>query len=254
MMQTMDCSEARPALGVYVLGVIDPEERALVDSHLATCPECRAELAGLAGLPAVLAQVSTEEALALESDEPPQQRPAKDDSPGGTRPPGPEPEPEASPELLGTVLDLTAARRRRRNWRNGILAAAAAVVIAAGTFGGVRLAVGNGPQFPAGTAIGGLEALPQGTSSQGLAAFVKYQPYGWGLQVWTRVVGIPVGTKCTIVALVKGGKPVYVASWTTDSQEGSVWYQGSAAVSDDNLTGFQINVQGHKPITVVDSD
>ncbi len=30
--QTMDCSEARLSLGVYVLGAIDPAERALVDS------------------------------------------------------------------------------------------------------------------------------------------------------------------------------------------------------------------------------
>jgi len=61
----MDCSEARLSLGVYVLGAIDPAERALVDSHLAGCRECRDELAGLAGLPALLARVGTEEALAL---------------------------------------------------------------------------------------------------------------------------------------------------------------------------------------------
>ncbi len=53
------------SLGVYVLGAIDPAERALVDAHLATCRDCRDELAGLAGLPALLARVSTEEAIAL---------------------------------------------------------------------------------------------------------------------------------------------------------------------------------------------
>lgn len=258
MMQTMDCSEARPALGVYVLGVIDPEERALVDAHLATCPDCREELAGLAGLPAVLARVSTEEAVALAEGEPPTSPSAKDHSDvGGTPAAEPEPEPGASPELLGAVLDLTAARRRRRRWRNGLLSAAAAIVIAAAAFGGVRLAAGNGPQFPGGTAMGGWEVLPQGTSSQGLVAFVQYKPFAWGLQVQTRVVGIPVGTECEILAVEKIGKKVTkvpVGSWTTDSQEGTVWYQGSAAVSDDNLTSFQINVQGHKPITVVDSD
>ena len=54
--QTMDCSEARLSLGVYVLGAIDPAERSLVDSHLASCRDCRDELAGLAGLPALLAR------------------------------------------------------------------------------------------------------------------------------------------------------------------------------------------------------
>ncbi|HTB54033.1 MAG TPA: zf-HC2 domain-containing protein, partial [Trebonia sp.] len=51
MTRQMDCAEARLSLGVYVLGAIDPAERALVDSHLAGCRDCRDELAGLAGIP-----------------------------------------------------------------------------------------------------------------------------------------------------------------------------------------------------------
>ena len=47
--QIWDCPEARPSLGVYVLGAINPVERGLVDAHLASCQECRDELAGLAG-------------------------------------------------------------------------------------------------------------------------------------------------------------------------------------------------------------
>ena len=63
--RAMDCAEARISLGVYVLGAIEPSERALVDAHVATCRDCRDELAGLAGLPALLARVSVEEAAAL---------------------------------------------------------------------------------------------------------------------------------------------------------------------------------------------
>ena len=44
-------------LGVYVLGAIDPADRALVEAHLTTCRDCRDELAGLAGLPALLSRV-----------------------------------------------------------------------------------------------------------------------------------------------------------------------------------------------------
>ena len=46
MTQTWDCTDARLSLGVYVLGAIDPAERALVDAHLLTCRDCRDELAG----------------------------------------------------------------------------------------------------------------------------------------------------------------------------------------------------------------
>src|SRR3954470_21113503 len=65
MTATWDCQEARIALGVYVLGAIDPDERAAVDEHLDTCPRCRAELAEFMELPGLLALVPSEEAIAL---------------------------------------------------------------------------------------------------------------------------------------------------------------------------------------------
>ena len=55
------CAAVRQALGVYVLDAIDPAERVLVDQHLVGCAECRAELAGLAGLPALLSRVDPAE-------------------------------------------------------------------------------------------------------------------------------------------------------------------------------------------------
>lgn len=48
------CVLARVELGAHLLGAIEPAQRALVDRHLAACPRCRAELAGLAGLPTLL--------------------------------------------------------------------------------------------------------------------------------------------------------------------------------------------------------
>src|ERR1022692_2946433 len=56
------CRDIRQALGVYVVGAIDPAERAAVDSHLSSCLDCREELAGLAGLPALLGRVPASEA------------------------------------------------------------------------------------------------------------------------------------------------------------------------------------------------
>ena len=52
-----ECREIRQLLGVYVVGAIDPAERALVDEHLGQCQLCRDELAGLAGLPAMMSRV-----------------------------------------------------------------------------------------------------------------------------------------------------------------------------------------------------
>ncbi|HZC40690.1 MAG TPA: zf-HC2 domain-containing protein, partial [Streptosporangiaceae bacterium] len=45
------------SLGVFVLGAADAAERQRVAGHLPGCPDCRAELARLAPLPGLLAQV-----------------------------------------------------------------------------------------------------------------------------------------------------------------------------------------------------
>ena len=49
-----ECADIRVQLGIYVLGAISPADRALVVRHLATCPDCRDELVGLAALPGLL--------------------------------------------------------------------------------------------------------------------------------------------------------------------------------------------------------
>ena len=48
------CAGIRPQLGVYLTGAINPADRVVVVRHLAGCADCRAELAGLAALPALL--------------------------------------------------------------------------------------------------------------------------------------------------------------------------------------------------------
>ena len=56
------CAGIRMALGVYVVGAIEPADRVLVEQHVALCGECRAELAALAGIPALLNRVTLEQA------------------------------------------------------------------------------------------------------------------------------------------------------------------------------------------------
>src|SRR5215469_11841630 len=47
----------RTSLGVYVLGAADAREQLRIEAHLPHCQSCRAELARLAPIPALLAQV-----------------------------------------------------------------------------------------------------------------------------------------------------------------------------------------------------
>ena len=228
----MDCPEARISLGVYVVGAIDPAERALVDAHLAACRECRDELAGLAGLPALLARVSKEEAIALAD-------------PDGPLPGGADETPEAPRELLATVLDLTAARRRRRRWREAGLGVAAALIIAAGVFGGVRL--GSSPA-PAPSASGHYVGPPSGPmqsatgASGNMTATVDYRPMGWGTQLDTKVTGIPIGTHCQLWVIDSTGKRTLADDWVTDNLEGTVYYPGSVGLSSKDVAAFEVTV------------
>lgn len=241
--RTMDCSEARISLGVYVLGAIDPAERALVDAHLSTCRDCRDELAGLAGLSALLARVSMEEAIALA---------ATDDEPfplsvGDTEPPR---------ELLATVIDLTAARRRRRRWMEASLGVAAALIIAVGAFAGLR--IGSSPAQP--THVAGPSGLyagpPSGAmltasgQSGNMTATISYSPMGWGTQLATKVTGIPVGTNCQLWATDSSGKRFLVGNWVTDNLEGTVWYPSSTALPSKDISGFQVTVGQGQAIKV----
>lgn len=246
---TMDCPDARISLGVYVLGAIDPAERELVDAHLATCRECRDELAGLAGLPALLARVSTEEAIALAATDGP--LPLAD---------GETPEPaettEPPPELIATVLDLTAARRRRRRWRDASLGVAAAAIVAVGVFGGLQL--GSSPaQQPTSGQVQNLYVGPQNgpmktmTGRSGdMTATVGYASMGWDTQLDAKVTDIPVGTNCQLWVIDTSGNRVLAGNWVTDDLEGNVWYPGSTALSSKDIAAFEVTVGQGQTIQV----
>ena len=120
------CTGVRSQLGVYLTGAITPADRAVVVRHLATCADCRAELAGLAALPALLRRPPARAAA---------QSAALADGAAGREP---------GEALLGRLLRRMARRRRRNRW---LLAAAAFVLAAVAGIGwGLRPA---GPQAPA---------------------------------------------------------------------------------------------------------
>jgi len=233
MTQIWDCTDARLSLGVYVLCAIDPAERALVDAHLVTCRDCRDELAGLAGLPALLARVNPDEISRIRADDTVR---AGSYAGADDRPPG---------ELIGTVLDLAEARRRRTRWR--FLASAAAVVaIAGGLFGGLSSITTTPtvpiPVSPAGTNWETVEAT---SSVTGASASVAYSHELWGDAFEVLVDHIPVGTTCQLWVVHPDGTRTQVASWTTAKDEGNVWYSGSMAATAQPISKFQITAD-HK--------
>ncbi len=236
MTETWDCTEARLSLGVYVLGAIDPGERGLVDAHLTTCRDCRDELAGLAGLPALLARVNPDEVSRITADD--TVRTSADD-----RPP---------PELLGTVRSLAQARERRKRW-NIAAAAAAVVVIAGGLFGGLSTATSTTQTrvinpFPPGS--GQWETTQATDKVTGASATIAYAQAQWGHTFEVLTQHIPQGTTCQLWVVHPDGTRTQVAGWTTAGDEGRVWYSGSMASTAKPISSFQITAN-HKVLLTV---
>src|SRR5262245_6971903 len=216
------CREIRQALGVYVLGAIDPAERAQVDEHLTTCAECREELASLAGLPAMLRKVPVVEAERLAEAE---QDPELTGVP--------------SPEMLTSLLGRTANVRRIRRWR-GLAAAAAVALVAVAGGAAVTSALQSHPSSPVSSAWH--KTIGAGPAAGGRRA-VRYRNEPWGTQMEANVAGLRPGSICELQVTDKTGGTSVVGSWVL--WQGSAWYPASTWLAEKDLRGFEVTINGH---------
>src|SRR5438552_7703792 len=168
-----DCQHVRQLLGVYVVGAIDPAERSVVDHHLAACSDCREELAGLAGLPALLGRVPFAEAEQI----------TRFDSERAGAGEHPDAEP-AQADVLTPLLAKVAHRRRVSRWRSLVSVAAVAVIAAGAALGAIRLA---NPPAASSSALHWENVQTQGAVNH---MDVKYAAQSWGIRLDVRVSGI----------------------------------------------------------------
>jgi hypothetical protein len=206
----------------------------------------------------------------------PQRAPASEDNRGSGEPRGPEAKREGLAGVAGRA-DRTPGesggsggigvyppgRASRRGvgvyppGKQWLTVAAAAVVIGAASYGGVRLAAS--PAAPAPAAAQDPHAVvgpPLGTwltgagSAGAVTGTVAYRQMGWGTQLAAKVTGIALNTPCQLWVVESNGTRVQAGSWDTDSNEGSVWYPGSAEVAATTIKSFVITVGNHQPVTV----
>ena len=224
------CQRARDSLGIYALGAIDPAERAEADAHLATCPDCQEELAGLAGLAALLGEVSPGDAfrVAGPGSDPERLLPASHATG----------DPAAGDTL--TPLLRAMARRRRVNRRRSLTAAAAALVIVAGSAIGVIQASGS----RSGPVATHWETVAATNPDTHVSAYVKYAGTSSGTGLEVSVEGIPAGTTCEFWVLGPHGQRWQAGSWTVPRGSRSPWYQAISAAPVGAMRSFQITT-GH---------
>jgi hypothetical protein len=214
-MSDPSCRAFRELLGVYVVGAIEPGERAAVDAHLSQCYECREELAGLAPLPALLHRVDPADAERILLARPPQADPA-----------------EPSPEMLESLLARVQASRRTRRFR-ALFAAAAAILIAVGGGVAVSEATAQRPHH---------ETFEVATATKGpLEVTVRYSKSNWGgTHMSVRASGFGQWTSCKFWVLTKGGQRVLAGGWIVGPYGDRLWYPVQSYVPASSLAGFQI--------------
>ncbi|MBA3252157.1 MAG: zf-HC2 domain-containing protein [Geodermatophilaceae bacterium] len=171
--------DLREALGAYVLGQLPPAEAEAVRAHLATCDECRAELAELQPVASALASM--------------RRRPAT----GG-------PTPAALGSRIDSAIAGEAARRRRTTLVRSLtgLAAAAALVVVAVL--GVRAFTGTEATAPVPTAVD-VQVAPE---LDDVTATAGYVAHTWGLEVKLTTEGLDAGENFEAFVVAEDGAVV----------------------------------------------
>lgn len=223
-MSDPSCRTFRELLGVYVVGAIEPGERAAVDAHLSQCYECREELAGLAPLPALLHRVPLPEAERIML---------------ASQPPDSDTEP--APGMLGSLLEQVGARRRARRVR-ALFATAAAVLVAVGGTAAVAEAIAPHHQ----TRHVDVVRVSKGS----LGATVRYGESRWGTHMSVQVSGFRKWTPCEFYVLTKDGRKILAGGWLVGPASKETWYPVNSRVQEPNVTGFEITTASGKKLQI----
>src|SRR5579862_192369 len=222
----VSCAQIRPELGVYLLGAIEPARRPAVESHLAECHSCRAELSGLAGLPSLLRRVPADAVERWADDDPDQV--------------------VAEPPLT-SLLARMGAIRRRRNLLAAAVAVAAAIAAATG-LQGVHEATAHPPAAVASARSVTVQAA---NAQTGAWAAVRYTTESWGTELAVRISGVSAGTRCQLLVTGPQGQVISAGGWVFQAGYRPVWYPASVPLAAASLQRFTIVADGQTVVTIM---
>ena len=212
----MTCPETAPALGAYVLGALDPDERRRFEEHLSGCALCTAELAEFAALPSLLDELRPE-----------------DLQPVAVTP---------SPELFDRVSaaahaapEATPERTSRsRQWL--LVAAAVLALLGVGT-GVIVWAVNRGSDTS--------DTVTASAGSVHATLAVTGQEQGTLLEL--TVDGLRPGETCRMVAVDDHGEWYTAGEWPVSANGDGTW-RGWADVPRDELTEVVVYGEGDREL------
>lgn len=197
-------------LGVYALGAADDQEQAAVASHLETCADCRAELAGLEPLPGLLARVPESRWAASPHATPARRRPA----------------------------------HRMRTRSRQVIATTAAASAAAGAAGGFWLAR-PGPATVAAPAITATAANP----ATHVRATVSLTGTSWGTSIQLVADGLPLNVPCSLIVHSRSGGTEITGVWDAWSK-GPITVPASAGWRPRDIASLQVATETRTLVTI----
>jgi predicted anti-sigma-YlaC factor YlaD len=213
---TLSCSDATLSLGAYVLGALDPPERAEVEAHLAGCPRCRDELSSLAPLPGLMSRLTLDEVVA-----------------------GP-PSLDGDSAMLERLLAAASGERRVATHRRWLAAAAAVVVLGGGTGGALAWQAAQGPQW----------AQVASSSNGPVHVSVRLADQSGGTRVEMALHGVRSEERCRLVAVSRDGHSE-TAGWWEASYSGTATMTGTTSIARKDLAKLKVVTDAGQTLVVV---
>jgi predicted anti-sigma-YlaC factor YlaD len=231
----------RSPLAAYVLGALADEEKQALDTHLAGCDECRAELTELTELEAMLGEVPPEAFL----DGPPE---------GGDL------------LLQRTLRQVRKERVQAGRPRRLLVAAGIAGLVAAALAGGTLIGRGTAPAPQAGSGGTPTASAPAASpTASGVRTFAAKDPNtgasmtvtltpaaGW-VKLHVKAEGIKQGQRCVLTVVDKAGHHTQAGSWlvSANGEKNGTTLDGTALVAPADVASVDVvTMEGQTLVSV----